>query len=263
MAFVARTFLRLVCALGCLPAAAAPAVEPSGQIVQAKVVAFASASTFAVLDEAQKLRRVKLTGVDAPVQGQRYFEQARQLASEYLRTSSVSLAVDAIGEDARIHARVVVDGHDLGLVLLEAGLAWCDPSDRGRLPTAVQATYGQACEQARGERRGLWRDAHAVPPWEFRRIPQFDPPPRAAAGKHCREIGHQTLQCDDGNRYRSTGNGHGGSAERVVGSDGTIYSRRGNTIRGSDGNRYEIQGRSVYGTDGMVCRQRGRSVDCF
>ena len=49
---------------------------------------------------------------------------------------------------------------------------------------------------------------------------------------------------------------------RVIGSDGSTYSRRGNTVTGSDGHRFEIQGKTTYGTDGSVCRTRGKLVDC-
>ena len=225
-------------------------------MLHAKVVAYASASAFAVLDPDEKLRRVKLTGIDAPEKRQRFAQEAQRLAADYLGKQPVAIVIDAIGEHDRVHGRVAVDGADLGLILLEAGLAWCDPADSKHLPAALRDAYAHACDQARKERRGLWQDAHPVPPWEFRKIPQFDPPPGAAAAKHCRDIGYQTLQCDDGSRYRALGN-------QVYGSDGTIYRRRGNTVTGSDGNRFEIQGSVVYGTDGSVCRKRGKQVDCY
>jgi hypothetical protein len=221
------------------------------------VVAYGSASAFAVLDPEQKLRRVKLTGIEAPERKQRFAQQAQRLAADHLGAQPIAIAIDAVGEDNRVHGRVEVDGADLGLTLLEAGLAWCDPADSSRLPAALRSAYAHACDQARGQRRGLWQDAHPIPPWEFRKIPQFDPPPGAGAGagKHCRDIGYQTLQCDDGSRYRTLGS-------QVYGSDGTIYRRRGNTVTGSDGHHFEVQGPVVYGTDGSVCRKRGTRVDC-
>lgn len=257
MAHVERSTLRLVVAAVCLAGAAAYAQSGAGSIVQARVVAYASASAFAVLDPAQKLRRVKLTGVDAPERSQRFAPQAQRLASDYLGSGPIAITVDAIDEENnRIHGRVSVDGRDLGLVLLEAGLAWCDPADSARLPPSLQVAYGHACKQAKRERRGLWQDAHPMAPWTYRRIPRFDPPASAEPAKHCRETRRETLDCDDGTRYRTSGS-------RVIGSDGTIYSRRGNTITGSDGNRFEVQGKSIYGTDGSVCRVRGRALDCY
>ncbi len=241
--------------LACLTGTATHAQAAPGEVMHAKVVAYGSATAFAVLDPAQKLRRVKLTGVDAPEKSQRFAQQAQRLASDYLGAGPIAVAIDEVGPDKRVHGRVRIDGRDVGLILLEAGLAWCDPTDSGRLPAALQGAYAHACEQARDQRRGLWQDANPVPPWEYRKIPRFDPPPSRAEAKHCREIGYQTLQCDDGTRYRGVGN-------RVIGSDGSTYSRRGNTVTGSDGHRFEIQGKTTYGTDGSVCRARGKLVDC-
>jgi endonuclease YncB( thermonuclease family) len=256
MAFVDRSILRVVCALACLAAAAVHAQNSPGELLQAKVVAYASATAFAVLDPDRRLKRIKLTGVDAPEKKQRFAQQAQRLSSDYLGADTVLIAVDAVGPDERVHGRVTIEGRDLGLTLLEAGLAWCDPADSERLPAALRSAYSHACDQARTQRRGLWQDAHPLPPWEYRRIPQFDPPPGRAQEKHCREIGYQSLQCDDGTRYRGVGS-------QVIGSDGSVYSRRGNTVTGSDGRRFEIQGSRSYGTDGSVCRTRGRLVDCY
>jgi endonuclease YncB( thermonuclease family) len=228
-------------------------------ISSAKVVAYGSGSAFAVLDANAKLRRVKLTGVDAPERRQRFAPEARRLAAEWLGARPIDIAVDGIGKDQRVHGRVIVDGKDVGLVLIEAGLAWCDPNDAQQLPETVRLTYRQACDKAKSSRQGLWQDANPTPPWEYRRIPEFDPPPaekKAEAARTCRQIGYETLVCDDGESYRALGS-------QVIGSDGTIYSRRGQTVTGTDGSRFEQQGKSIYGNDGSVCRTRGRRIDCY
>jgi endonuclease YncB( thermonuclease family) len=241
--------------LACFTGVTARAADTAREPVRAQVVAYASATAFAVLDPARKLRRIKLTGIDAPERKQRFAQEAQLLASQHLGAGPVEIEIDAI-EDERIHGRVAVDGRDLGLVLLEAGLAWCDPADSGHLPAVLRSAYAHACAQARSERRGLWQDANPVPPWEYRKVPHFEPPAaERTAERHCRDIGYQSVQCDDGVRYRALGS-------RAVGSDGTVYSRRGNTISGSDGSRYEAQGTSLYGADGTVCRTRGRQTDC-
>jgi endonuclease YncB( thermonuclease family) len=67
----------------------------------------------------------------------------------------------------RTVAQVFVDGNDVGLALLEAGLAWhftrhtlADPVQRARYETAEAA--------ARQDRRGLWAQPDPQPPWEDR-----------------------------------------------------------------------------------------------
>jgi len=57
---------------------------------------------------------------------------------------------------------------DVGLALVQSGFAWHyrqyqkeqSPEDRDR--------YSAAEQEARVKREGLWRDAHPVPPWEYR-----------------------------------------------------------------------------------------------
>lgn len=251
-----ESLAQCICAWACICLLAGSAA--ASDTLRAKVVAFGSGSAFAVLDPHEKLKRVKLAGVDAPERTQRFGPQAEQLAGEWLGSGPIEIAVDRTDEAGRIHGRVSVDGRDVGLELIRAGLAWCDPHDATSLPAAVRALYDEACAQAKAKRRGLWSDAHPVPPWEHRRIPQFAPPPAAEqrAGKSCREIGYQTVQCDDGKTYRSVGS-------QIIGSDGTVYSRRGNTVTDDAGNRYERRGTSIYGTDGTVCRTRGTRVDCY
>jgi len=228
------------------------------EVMRGSIVAYNSGSAFAILDANEKLRRVKLSGVDAPERRQPYAAQAQQLASEWLGRSPFEIQVDYAGADQRIHGRVLRDGQDVGLRLLEAGLAWCDPTDSAKLPSELRDAYSRACAQAKSKQRGLWRDPNPTPPWEHRKIPQFDPLPSGGSTppKGCQEIGYQTLQCEDGKTYRIVGN-------QVLGSDGTVYSRRGNTTTGTDGSRYEHQGTSIYGSDGSVCRSRGRRVDCY
>jgi len=257
-ASASRIHLLLCCGLLLGAGATCTRAQDTRPTLQGKVVAYASGSAFAVLDGDAKLRRIKLAGVDAPERRQPFAPQARQFASESLGGGAITIVIDRTDRDNRIYGRVSVAGRDVGAALLEAGLAWCDPADADILPPPTREAYWQACALAKNQRRGLWRDANPVPPWEHRRIPQFDPLPSAErpAQKHCQEIGYNTVQCDDGTSYRSVGS-------QVIGSDGTTYTRRGQSVTGSDGHRYEQQGSMTYGTDGRVCRTRGRHVDCY
>lgn len=246
----------LVGLLGCIHAALAQPTPPN--TIRGKVVAYSSGTAFAVLDATDKLKRIKLTGVDAPERKQRFAAEARALASQWLSTAPIEIAVDATDTEQRIHGRVAVNGHDIGLILIEAGLAWCDPNDEARLPSAIRAAYRQGCEQAKNQRRGLWQEANPTPPWDYRKLPQFDPLPGAGktSSRSCKQIGHETVQCDDGTSYRTVGN-------QIVGSDGSLYSKRGNTLSGDDGTHYTQRGTTMYGSDGTICRARGRQIDCF
>jgi len=254
-----KSSLLLACCVWCLACAHSSwSSAAASETLRARVVAYGSGTAFAVLDEQEKLKRVKLSGVDSPERTQRFAAQSKQLAGEWLGAGLIEIAIDKIDKEGRIYGRVMADGRDVGLELIKAGLAWCDPADATDIPASVRERYQLECAQAKNQRRGLWIDANPTPPWEHRKIPQFAPTPGAGRtpGKSCQEIGYQTLQCDDGTTYRGVGG-------QVFGSDGTVYTRRGNTVIDENGNRFEQQGTSIYGSDGTVCRTRGKRIDCY
>lgn len=115
-----------------------------------------------LLDVGQGSRvvRIRLAGIDAPEPGQRYGADARQALQALARNRTAR--VEELGMDLRGYtvARVTVNGLDLGLAQIQAGLAW--QVEHGATPA-----YPQAEVQARQARKGLWRDINPVPPWQW------------------------------------------------------------------------------------------------
>ena len=73
-------------------------------------------------------------------------------------------------------------GHGVGLAVhedprlsslnhkqLKAGMAWWYREYAKEQSPEVQRAYDLAEQDARAARRGLWKDAKPVPPWEWRR----------------------------------------------------------------------------------------------
>jgi endonuclease YncB( thermonuclease family) len=82
----------------------------------------------------------------------------------------VELRPHAIDRYGRTVAMVFVDGRDVGLELIKAGLAWAYAYYLPEASPQIQAQYSAAETAARVSRRGLWVDGNsAVPPWEWRR----------------------------------------------------------------------------------------------
>lgn len=63
---------------------------------------------------------------------------------------------------------VRVDGIDVGLAQIEAGLAWWYRKYAKDQSPQDQVNYARAEEAAKIARIGLWVDSQAVPPWEYR-----------------------------------------------------------------------------------------------
>jgi len=64
---------------------------------------------------------------------------------------------------------VYLDGVDVNLQQVRAGLAWWYRQYRREQSPEQRAAYEQTEADAREEQRGLWRDPSPVPPWQWRR----------------------------------------------------------------------------------------------
>jgi endonuclease YncB( thermonuclease family) len=116
--------------------------------------------------------RVRLEGIDCPEKNQPHGLAARWFVRKRVftlrpdgRRVGKTVSVDVRGRDrnGRQVARLQVDGRDLSLELLRSGFAWhYRRYNRDAALARLEA-------DARAARRGLWADAHPVPPWEWRR----------------------------------------------------------------------------------------------
>ena len=68
----------------------------------------------------------------------------------------------------RLVCTVYVDGQDVGLAQLDAGLAWWFRKYAHEQPPRQRVDYQSAEDRAAVDRVGLWQDGNPTPPWEFR-----------------------------------------------------------------------------------------------
>jgi micrococcal nuclease len=105
--------------------------------------------------------QVRLRGVDAPELDQPFGTQARSLMIQLVVGRHVDMRPagdsDPVVADLRLH-----DGRDVGQALVAAGAAWVEPG----YSTDPETPGRQAAAQQ--SRLGLWRNASAVPPWQWR-----------------------------------------------------------------------------------------------
>jgi micrococcal nuclease len=141
-----------VCFLSCVP------VEQNGKVV--KVV---DGDTFDIVDE-NRTTRIRLFGIDAPERGQAFNKRARAFMDSLVAGKQIRVVVrnkDRYGRT--VGDAYLSDGTYVNAEIVRAGYAWqfrkysTDP-EVARLENA-----------ARSQRLGLWEDAHAIPPWEFRK----------------------------------------------------------------------------------------------
>lgn len=113
--------------------------------------------------------KIRLTGIDAPEKRQAFGEAAKRELSRLCFGKAVTFQPRKTDRYGRTVATVECEGIDAGLAMIRAGFAWHYKTYAKEQPTAEREAYATAEEEARDARRGLWRDASPVPPWEWRR----------------------------------------------------------------------------------------------
>ncbi len=135
-----------------------------------KVVKVADGDSITVLDNTNTQHRIRLQGIDAPERKQAFGNASRKHLANLVAGKKVTVKWAKRDRYGRIVGFVFVDGKDIDLVQLKAGMAWFYRYYQKELSAENRKRYAQAEEQARSERRGLWRDKNPMPPWEWRRL---------------------------------------------------------------------------------------------
>jgi endonuclease YncB( thermonuclease family) len=107
-------------------------------------------------------RNIRLQGIDAPEICQAYGAASRNALASHVLHRPVAVHGRALDVYQRVLGRVSMDGEDVGAWLVGRGLAWSSRFGH-------HAAYGALEERARSARLGLWSDATAMRPREFRK----------------------------------------------------------------------------------------------
>lgn len=140
-----------------------------GAALVGRVIAIADGDTITVLDGANTQHRIRLSGIDAPERGQDRWRASKQYLSNRVFSQHVTIEYDKTDRYGRLVGRVLRDGQDINLELLEVGGAWFYWKYAEELPVELRRSYPAAEKAAREQRRGLWQSTSPVPPWEWRK----------------------------------------------------------------------------------------------
>jgi endonuclease YncB( thermonuclease family) len=145
-----------------------------------KVVGVADGDTLTVLDADRTTHRIRLNGIDAPEKGQPYGTRAKEQLAALAFGKPVVVVWNKRDRYGRIVGQVRLaapaacttpacsDSGDVGLALIESGLAWHYKRYQNEQAAEDRTRYARAEELARSHRAGLWHDAHPIAPWDYR-----------------------------------------------------------------------------------------------
>jgi endonuclease YncB( thermonuclease family) len=133
------------------------------------VVAIADGDTITVLDSSDTQHRIRLAGIDAPESHQAFGEQSRLSLSAMIFGKGVTVTYQKIDQYGRLVGKIVLDGTDINLEQIKAGMAWHYKFYEDEQTPEDRDAYAKAEAEARAARRGLWQDPNPVDPYQFRK----------------------------------------------------------------------------------------------
>lgn len=137
--------------------------------LQGKVVSVADGDTITVLDSQKTQHKIRLQGIDAPERAQAFGNKSKQSLHEMVHGKQVTVDYQKKDKYGRVVGKILLNSTDVCLEQLKRGMAWHYKQYANEQPKEDRETYSLAEQQAKTELKGLWKDKHPVPPWEFRK----------------------------------------------------------------------------------------------
>ena len=123
--------------------------------------------TIVVLDADHRQHRIRLAGIDAPERHQAFGSRSTDNIARLTFNKNVTV-VWKKEDRGRPIGKVTVNGVNVSLEQVKAGMAWWYRKYAKEQSPTDQRLYEQAEQQAQAQRLGLWADRSPVPPWDFR-----------------------------------------------------------------------------------------------
>ena len=164
--FTSQVFLLLV--FSALVTAQQAIVKPSTVArVRGNVLAVEDSDRLKIATDDGNVTSVTLQGIDAPDEKQDYFKKAKKRLADLVEGKDVTVMLRT-AETGESFAVIYAGGNDVGLRLIEEGLAWFAPNRSAAQNKIDREKYANAESSAKNSKTGLWGDKEAIAPWIFR-----------------------------------------------------------------------------------------------
>lgn len=141
----------------------------SADVISGRVVGVIDGDTIDILTVDREQIRIRLAGIDAPEKAQPFGNRAKQKMSDLVFDKTARVEFSKRDRYGRVIGKVLVDGRDASLGLIDSGLAWHYKKYASEQSAGDRASYSAAEEKARSLSIGLWRDDQPIAPWDWRR----------------------------------------------------------------------------------------------
>jgi len=148
----------LLCGLNAQPAVS--------EILKGYVVGITDGDTLTMLVGTQQ-HKIRIAAIDSPERVQAFGDKAKSHIAALVFNKDAVAECHKKSYDRKV-CKVLVEGQDIGLLQIYAGMAWWSRKYAKEQTTEDQNVYEQAEMMAKFKRLGLWGDSNPIPPWDWR-----------------------------------------------------------------------------------------------
>ena len=148
--------------------------------IEGKVIRVHDGDTVTVVDQDEKKFNIRLQGIDAPELKQPFGSTSQQNLSRMVLGKDVKIVWNKIDKYRRTVGTIMLDGRDVNIEQVKAGLAWHFKKYEDEQEPADRISYSAAEQHARAAQLGLWKDPDSMPPGDWRlgvKLERWGPPP--------------------------------------------------------------------------------------
>lgn len=113
--------------------------------------------------------KIRLAGIDAPELKQPFGPESRDALRQSVLNQSVTVDTNKQDRYGRAVSKVLLNGEDVNLKQVSAGLAWVYTDYIKELSVQDRQQYSAAEAAANDAHIGLWQDEQPVAPWIYRK----------------------------------------------------------------------------------------------
>jgi endonuclease YncB( thermonuclease family) len=133
-----------------------------------RVVGIVDGDTITLVDAGRQQHKIRLAGIDAPEAHQAFGQKSKTNLAALTFNREVAADCTKADKYRRLICKVRVDGIDINLEQVKAGMAWHYARYAREQSIQDREDYKAAEFNAKIKRLGLWADKNPIPPWTWR-----------------------------------------------------------------------------------------------
>lgn len=137
----------------------------AAESLKVKVVSVSSGNLLSVQDQTGEIQEVSLYGIDAPESEQKMGQQAHKMLSAMVGDKDVAVKIDGTDSQGVPSAQIILNGLSINAAMVKSGYAWVNPATCKSPNCSTWTDYQQYASK---NKKGLWADSEAEPPWIWR-----------------------------------------------------------------------------------------------